>query len=195
MKINMFKYLATIGITLGSIATSQAIPVTGTINFSGSATLVSLTTPPTVNNATGVSAWQNVVVGAGGGDGSFDAILPGTPASMFAPWTFNYAGPRIANFWQVGDFSFALDSSFIFLHASGFLNVRGTGVITGNGFDATAGNWSFTTQDEPTKKGLPPVFTFTWSGATTALPDGGTTVMLLGTALSGLAMLRRKLAA
>jgi len=70
--------------------------------------------------------------------------------------------------------------------------VNGTGTVTGNGFDATALAWSFTSQD-PAVTANPTTFTFSASG--NSVPDGATTATLLGIALSGAALLKRKLTA
>jgi hypothetical protein len=68
-----------------------------------------------------------------------------------------------------------------------FLPSFGTGIITGNGFDDTAGTWSFTAQDDPSNG------VFSFSGGSQATPDGGATVALLGLALAGIEGIRRKL--
>ncbi len=72
----------------------------------------------------------------------------------------------------------------------GFVTAGGTGMISGNGFTATLGTWSFSTQDPGT--GNPPTFSF--SAGTNALPEGGTTLALLGIAVIGVELLRRKFA-
>jgi len=63
--------------------------------------------------------------------------------------------------------------------------IEGTGIITGNGFDPTPGVWSFSQQ-----AGRGTVLTF--SGTTSAVPDGGMTLALLGAGLMGLAAFRAK---
>ncbi|HET7535064.1 MAG TPA: VPDSG-CTERM sorting domain-containing protein, partial [Candidatus Didemnitutus sp.] len=62
---------------------------------------------------------------------------------------------------------------------SGFLAVSGTGWVTGNGFDASVGTWSFTTQNGAADG----AFSFS---AASAVPDGGYTALLLGLGLLGL---------
>jgi hypothetical protein len=69
------------------------------------------------------------------------------------------------------------------------LDLAGSGTFgDGNENDNTAGTWQLqfgVTGDS-----------FTWNATSaTNVPDGGTTVMLLGAALSGLALVKRKLAA
>jgi hypothetical protein len=54
-------------------------------------------------------------------------------------------------------------------------------------------SWSFTSQD-PASGSNPTSWSFSAS-ANSVVPDGGATVILLGIALSGVALLRKKLAA
>ena len=70
----------------------------------------------------------------------------------------------------------------------------GTVSITGAGspFETTAANWSFTITD--TSGGSSGSFIFGFAQSDTAVPDGGITVALLGAALTGLSLIKRKLA-
>ena len=135
-----------------------------------------------VNTATQVTSWVNTTVQSA--SGSF-AGLAGSPAAFTPSWFFNSGA--ISAFWTVGGFTFNLIASSIVSQGADFLLVSGTGIITGNGFDATRGNWLFSIQDAPA--GL----VFSWSGGSAATPDGGTTVALLGLALAGIEGIRRKL--
>ena len=83
-------------------------------------------------------------------------------------------------------------SSWIVSQGSGFVVVSGTGIASGNGYTPTTLSWSFTSQD-PSVTQDP--LTFTFSASSNSVPDGGATVMLLGIALSGVALLKRKLVA
>ena len=71
----------------------------------------------------------------------------------------------------------------------------GTGTIgDGNSADDTAGTWNLSFNVTTAGDNA----SFTWnstSGSTATVPDGGTTAMLLGAGLSGLALLKRKLVA
>ena len=69
---------------------------------------------------------------------------------------------------------------------------NGTGTVTGNGYSSTVLAWSFSSQD-PNVTSNPTTFTFSASG--NSIPDGGATATLLGIALSGAALLKRKLTA
>jgi VPDSG-CTERM motif len=162
----------------------QATPINGNITFFGT---VSLDTG-NVNNAHSVTAWHGLG-GAGlpfvaSADGDFTG-LTGMTATYHAPWSFN-SGP-ISTFWTVGGFTFDLLVSSITLQGGGSIVVDGTGTINAPGFDPTAGVWHFTTQG-PKAQGV-----FSFSAATGAVPDGGSAVALLGLALTGIEVLRRRL--
>jgi protein with PEP-CTERM/exosortase system signal len=159
--------------------------VTGDITLFGTATING-----NANTATMVTAYHGIG-GTGSpfvatADGSFTG-LDGGAVTFAAPRSFN-SGP-VSNFWSVGGFVFNLIASSITVQAGGSLVVDGTGTITGNGFDATAASWHFTTQN-PSAKG---VFSFSAATGAGAVPDGGSTVALLGIGLGVIEFIRRKL--
>src|SRR5262249_40114923 len=160
---------------------AQAFPVTGAITFAGGVTL----DQPSVNNATEVTSWVNPTVSSV--SGSFAAFVTTGDSVTFTPtWFFN--SPAIPAFWAVDGFTFDLIASSIDSQGGGFVNVSGTGFVSGWGLGPTVGTWSFTAQD-PASDGV-----FSFSGATqAAAPDGGATVVLLGLGLVGIEGIRRKL--
>jgi VPDSG-CTERM motif len=159
---------------------AQAVTITGTITFGGSVKMNG-----NANTANTVTAWLNTHVESASGDfASFVGV--NDPATFFAPWVFVNATPML---WQAGGFTFDLDAGATVIQGGGFLNISGTGTITGNGFDATRGTFTFTTQN-PGSKG-----TFSFSAGTNAVPDGGSAVALLGIALAGIEVARRKIKA
>ena len=109
---------------------------------------------------------------------------------MAQPWIFNPSTPT-PGLWSVGGFTFDLLSSTIITQNPFVLAITGTGIVSGNGFDATQMDWAFTTQSSGGRTHL--VFSFSANG--TAVPDGGAAVALLGIALTGVEVLRRKLRA
>jgi hypothetical protein len=157
---------------------AQAVPITGNITFSGGVQFE----PGNVNTATEAESWHSVVVN--GADGSFTG-LTGSSATFQGEWTFVLAQPAL---WTVGGFTFDLNAGSIVLQGGGFINISGTGTISGNGFTPTAGNFTFSSQN-PGSHGQ---FSFSASG-TTSVPDGGSAVALLGIALTGIEVLRRRL--
>jgi hypothetical protein len=188
-KKNMKKTLITItgaaAILLALAQTSQAVPITGFIGFSGT---VQLDTGD-VSTATKAVNWFNTVVGTE--SGTFNAPL-NSAVTIASPWSFNSGA--IANFWQAGSapqFTFNLSSStasLLNLGGTEFLNVILFGTVSAAGFDTTAFTGSFQVANPPANG----VTTFTERLSFNSVPDGGTTVMLLGAALSGMALIKRK---
>jgi hypothetical protein len=158
---------------------AQAIPINGIINLAGA---VQLNGP--FGTATAVTAWLNPHVEAGS-TGDFASIPVNTPVTMSA-WQFSPSTPTPA-LWSVAGFTFDLLSSTVVTHTSGFLSIDGTGIVSGNGFDPTAMEWSFTSQNAGGS-----TFSFSATGVA-GVPDGGSAVALLGLALVGIEVLRRKL--
>src|ERR1039457_3165365 len=190
------KFAGVAALALALTQSLQAIPVTGNIGFTGGAVLSGPITPVSAANATGVATWISPVVTLT--SGSFTVIPNTTAVAIAAPWLFaSGASP----FWTVSfggeTFVFNLLTSGITAHGgtpgvSGFVVVNGTGTVTGSGnhaYSATAMSWSFTSQD-PVIRGNPDGWTF--SASTSTVPDGASTALLLGAALSGLTLLKRK---
>ena len=162
-------------------------PVTGDITFGGVVTLDSTS----LAAATQVSTWNTSFVTSS--SGSFSGIAFGTAVTMTAPWTFN-SGSHPA-LWSVGGFTFDLTSSAIVSQSSTFLNVLGTGTVSGNGFTPTSATWSFSISNPLGQPQMTFGFTSDTTSTAAATPDGGMTVALLGIAFVGLEGLRRKLRA
>jgi hypothetical protein len=162
----------------------HAVPITGNIGFDGTAQLNSTSE----QTATEVVSWISTKVGKS--SGAFAGIAPGTLVALASPWTFN-SGP-LNNFWTVGGFTYNLISSSIFSQDGMFLNVNLAGTVTGNGFDPTAFNGTFQVAN-PSADGAT-LFTERLSFANNAVgvPDGASTVMLLGFACLGLGWFRHK---
>jgi hypothetical protein len=176
--------------------TSHAVPINGNIGFGGSVTL----NGGTVGTATGVIAngWNGTTVTINSTSGTFSVIPAGTPVVMNASaWTF---GTALANFWSIPTilpgFTFNMTSSTVQPSSPGFLNITLVGTVSdGTPADTSALFGSLEIHDPPANG----VTTFTESlsfhSSPPTTPDGGTTVMLLGAVLSGMALLKRKLMA
>jgi hypothetical protein len=192
----MIKFASVVAVTVALAQTLQAIPITGGIQFVGG---VGLNTG-SAGTAAWVTSWNNTKVQNVSGSFIAPSITPVPGAAVvFASgnWNFNTpVGSPIANFWAVGGFTFQLLSSAISTQVAGFVGVAGTGIVSGpsgSGYDPTMLSWTFTTQDPGL--GAPLSYSFSASSINSSVPDGGATVMLLGIALSGVALLRKKLAA
>ena len=162
---------------------AQGAMLTGAISFSGGAKFdtASLAT------AMKITTFKNVKVEDE--DGDFSAFVSDNDAvTMAANYIFNPSTKTDA-LWKVGGFTFDLASSTIKFQDAGAIFITGKGTITGNGFDATPGGWSFSTQG-PSANGT---FSFSASGSSPGtVPDGGATVALLGLGLAGIEIIRRK---
>jgi VPDSG-CTERM motif len=201
MKNNWIKVLAAVAATVCLTTGVQATQVDGTITFTGGITLdtTSAGTATEVTSWTGTSGTGNPIVLTDSGDFA-TYVTPGDSVIYASPWSFNSGA--LANFWSVDGFTFDLISSVITSQSGtsphGQVSVSGTGTISGNGFDPTVIVWNFSTQDPSSghKQTGEPIFSFSAAAASIpSVPDGGTTMMLLGGALMGLGFIKRKLSA
>jgi VPDSG-CTERM motif len=163
---------------------AQAVSITGYINFAGAVRYDT----NSLLTATRVTQWKNSTVLGAATTGDFAAFtFDGEHVTMAHTWIFNPSTVTPA-LWRVGGFTFDLTSSTIVSQTVNFLNITGTGTVTGNGFDPTPGEWSFTS----TNSNGHTRSTFGFQSQTNAVPDGGATAALLGLALTGVEVLRRK---
>lgn len=191
MKIHHFAGVA--GMLLASTQQPQAVPITGSIGIVGNMTF-NTSSPST---ATADTSWITPEVAS---DSGVFQIAVNTAVTMSsAIWNFN-TGTPINNFWSVDGFTFELLSSQIASQGTsssgaGYLDVNGTGMVSGNGYTPTVMSFNLTTQNPSSgaAAGTQPVWTFSASGmATSAVADGGYTLMLLGLALTGTGLMARK---
>lgn len=163
------------------VQTVAATPITGGIRFDGSVQLDAAT----VGSATKAISWSSATVTAA--SASF-APLGSSDALTLAPnWLFN-TGP-VQNFWSVGGFNFDLSTSAIFSQDTAFLNVFLAGNVSGNGYETTAFTGWFRIDQSPVNG----VTKFSQNYSFNGVPDGGSTLLLLGAAMSGFVLIRRKL--
>ena len=181
------------GLVSGALSTqeAQATKINGTIDFAGATQFDS----KSLANATRVVKWRDVNGNLGFSNvadvtGNFSSIALGTKATMATSWIFSPSTPT-PGLWSVGGFTFNLLSSTVVTQTLTFLNIAGTGIISGNGFDPTEGTWAFTSQNAGGTHTGPHTF-FSFSANAASVPDGGSAVSLLACALLGLAALRRK---
>ena len=171
----------------GTVGGAQAMMIAGGITFDGGATLDSVE----IEDATSVVAWDSTTVDQASGDFAAAGLADGSAATFSPGWTFGSGQPML---WTAGGFTFNLSASSITLQNNSFLLVEGTGFIVGNGFDQTAGTFSFSTQENDVNGR----FSFSAAGvatpAGTNVPDGGATIALLGLSLLGLQGARKAIA-
>ena len=189
MKNSFIKFLSVAATALALSGTAQAALITGIMNLNGTATLTSSNLGTATGVIGGAGNWQNVQVGTvtSGSALATTIAVNNNVAMTTTAWNFNGAGLPIANFWTVGGFTFQLNTSSVVSQSASFLNVQGSGVITGNGYDPTNGTWSFTIPSASNNA----TFAFA-AGQTTNAPDGGSTAVMAGLALVGLALAGRR---
>lgn len=179
-----------VGVSLGLVAAVQAMPINGSIQFSGG--LAALNGP--LGTATAFDGISGSTVSYATGD---YAPLLGSSVSFAPPPDWNFAGfvlspSPLVNLWSVsyGGATYAFQAISIDPMQSSqndnFLNLHGSGYAY-IGSEKTAGTWNITVTSQGGS-------TFGFYAATT-VPDGGTTAMLLGGALFTVVILRRKLTA
>jgi hypothetical protein len=175
---------------------AQAARINGSIDFAGSVRFNSsaLQTATHLQDATRVAQWRDVFGNVGFSNvaatsGDFAGIALGTQASMATPWIFS-PSTATPGLWSVGGFTFDLLSSTVVAQTATFLNITGTGFISGNGFTSTAATWAFTVQNAG---GSHDFFSFSANSATQGVPDGGSAVALLGVGLGLIEFIRRRL--
>ncbi len=177
MKSSFLKIASAVLLAFAINSVAVADPISGAITFAGGVTLDTAS----AGTATKVTAWANPTVQSVAGD--FSVLAVGTPVTFSAPWSFNSGA--LNNLWSVGGFSFDLVSSSVVFQGFGAVVVSGTGWFNGPGLTSALGDWSFTSQD-PAAKG---VFSFS---ASQQVPEGGTTVLMLGVSLVALSFAARR---
>src|SRR6266403_1663090 len=96
---------------------AQAVPITGSINFAGSAVFM----PNNLAGATEVKTFSGVSVMSA--DGSFTGVTG--PVTMTSPWVF-VPSTSVSALWSVGGFTFDLAATTSVFRPSGFLIITGT---------------------------------------------------------------------
>jgi hypothetical protein len=176
---------------------AQAAQVTGEIHMAGDVIFDTVD----LSSSTAVNHWISALnapekATTFGATGDFFANIPsGTEADMTHPWIFSPSTPT-APLWDIPAFGFSFDLASVTSVTKigdNFLNVLASGTVHATGFDDTPALFSFTVNNPDGLTHL----TYSFANATvtvpTGVPDGGTTVMLLGAALSVLGIARRAL--
>jgi hypothetical protein len=170
---------------------TQAAPITGAVEFSGSATASGPSGPPDTihfldpwHTVAGIGSYAAVPFGTATTFGDFTFIGDGSAATLVLPdipaWTFTI-GATTYSFDLL-----ALTNGHV---DAGSMAFTGTGIAHITGFADTPASFAL--------QGAGSGFDFTLSSSTTAtIPEGSTTALLvLGLVLVGIVTLRQRLAA
>jgi hypothetical protein len=168
---------------------TQAAPISGAIEFGGSATASGPSGPPDTihflnpwHSILGTGSYATVPTGTATTFGDFTFIGDGTAAMLTAPdmpaWTFTIGTTT---------YSFDLLALTVGHVTSTSMAISGTGIAHLTGFDPTPASFAL--------QGAGTSFHFDLSSSTTAtIPEGSTTVLLvLGLVLVGIVTFRQKL--
>ena len=162
---------------------AQAVMITGGISMGGSFT----TDTGDVNTANAFTSFPICFVVSTSGDYASVPLFTSVTqnAFVFDPFT-----PPVSPLWTFmsggNTYSFDLLTLSIDQQGGDTLNLSGSGNLDITGFDTTFGTWVFTANQAGG--------TFSFSSSNAAVPEGGSAVALLGLALFGVEILRRKLA-
>lgn len=185
-RVGIILLLAALGTGIGT-STAEAVAITGSIGFAGGIEPVGDWSTVNAIDITGNQALVlcNIVTPC---DGAF-AVLNDLDTEIAVYNDFSFAG-GVTPLWSVDGFSFNLTSITNIERATNGVVLAGFGTLLGPaGFDPTAAVWSFSADETDVE------FRFSSTAAATpTVPDGGTTVMLLGLGMLGLASARRRFA-
>jgi len=137
------------------------------------------------------SATKLTSAGSPSVEAAFDDLSAVTTASINLPaggLSLNF-GSTVSGLLTFDGFTFDLGSSSTTPAGPYYVNASGYGTLSGNGYSATTFAYSFTATETHASPNAP------YSIDIYSLPDGGTTVTLLGGALTVLGLVRRKLVA
>lgn len=203
MKNSFTKLLSVAATALAFSGAAQAATISGTINFGGGFTPAAVPFDTSVNNV--ITIINNQLVGVGQ-TGAFVGIATGTPVSMLgtaAPAGAANSGTFITNvgsaastvvtpssstLWSVGGFTFTLGTVVETFSDATSINLRATGIIS-NGPDSSPGIWLATFNSLSGAN-----VSSTFSASNVALPDGGSTALIMGATLLGMFFVRRRFA-
>jgi hypothetical protein len=170
-----------IALAVGLGLSAQATPITGGLSFAGNYT----PNNSDLTVATSITFGSTFVTSA---NGTFAIFAPGSPVAVFSPLAINPTVTPVIGLWSIGIYSFDAFSLVQSAQTATTLTLTGTGVIhNGNPQEDAAAQWIATFN---TLSG-----TYSWSASTGTVPDASSTLMLLGGAMTGIGLIRRKLSA
>jgi hypothetical protein len=168
---------------LTATGSASAVPITGSIGFTGDYTVLGGTS---LADATGIDIIGDDATVTGTVDGSFaDAGITSGDVATYNDFSIGIV--PIDDLWSIGDFSFDLATMVIEYQSSNLLALSGTGIIssTDSNLDATAGGWTFTANSFGSN------FTFSSStGSSGSVPEPAS-VLLMSIGLIGIGVFRK----
>lgn len=191
------KLIATLLLVLlgAGSATTYAASITGAFNVGNDYTI----TTPNLSTATALDFLSGPLADPGGGRDA-TAGIPTNGTGDLAPITASSVGDIVdvlnfASFSPVNNFltieGFQLDLSTLVVDAQIplFLGLRGTGVLSGNGFDPTPATWTLTAQSVDAGGGVVTPTTYSMTVAAVPVPAA---VWLFGSGILGLVAVARR---
>jgi hypothetical protein len=175
-----------------AVVGAQAVPVTGTVNFTGGAVTLDAAPPA----ATTIESFSGTTVVSGGTtapSGAYTGTTGDTVTWAAGPIQFSPTlNPSpVSPLWTFHDattgytYSFSLSSITLNNQLAGYLNLGGAGTVTitgaGSPYTATSGTFTLTAT------GTGPL-NFNFTAGTSAVPESGTTAILLGLGVTALAI-------
>ena len=182
MMTNLTKFITSLAAAGLLTVSVQAVQISGGLSLAGGYVV----NTGDLNTATAFSSFSNVITTSA--SGSYAGIAAGTAVTM-TPFSFNpFPVAGVTPLWSLTatpTTSFDLLSPIsVDQPGDNSLELRGSGWLKMAGFEDTKGTWIFTANQGGG--------TFSFSSSNAAVPDGGSTAVLLGLALLGVAAVRRK---
>ena len=181
-------------VALGMALSAHAANITGGISMAGGPISTDTVDLSTANAITGFGTVVTTTT-----SGTYAPVAPGTVITTTTGFQFDpsFSPSPTVNVWRFvsGGLTYSFDLTSIDTFSQGtmangtkFLDIAGIGTLHVTGFTDTTGNYILTAN----QAGQPVTFSFSASNGA-LVPDGGMTIAMLGMALTGLGLIRRKM--
>lgn len=187
------------GISMLVAAQSHAEVIEGDINFTGRLYLDTSTT--SITDATKVTSFKTFRVESDP-SGSFADVgieeLDSVTSSVTTSDAYVLESTGEYTILTIGGFTLTLESSTIELQQLGLLSISGLGTLSGNGYESSPAYWYLSVTGAPSASGANKG-SYAFSAGiiapppSSAVPDGGTTAILLGITMLGVFVVHRQL--